>query len=148
MTVFFLTDRSQGWSYTIYQCFQLSKVANHNITVSHSVSKTASANPGDHYLLWGFEILKKIILRVTHGLMLNMSLVVSGLATDGFLDLSKSSLQVICTSSLGLMAPLSIGVGETGLVGVGVAFLPWMSCTCKEWGRVQWGKISNSLLLL
>lgn len=69
---------------------------------------------------------------MTHGLMLNMSLLVSGLATEGFLGLSKSSLHVICTSSLGLMAPWSIGVGEMGLVGVGVAFLPWMSNICRE----------------
>ncbi len=48
----------------------------------------------------------------------------SGLATAGLLGFSVSSVQVICSSSPGLMV-IGVGaVGEVGLVGVGAAFFP------------------------
>lgn len=68
---------------------------------------------------------------LTHGFMLNISFMLSGLATAGLLGFSVSSVQVICSSSPGLMATGVGAVGEVGLVGVGVAFFPWMSWTCR-----------------
>lgn len=68
----------------------------------------------------------------THGFMLKMSLMPSGVAAPGGLAGSPShfSVQVIWTCSPGLWAPSPGVSGVAGVAGLAGVVLSWMSCTC------------------